>query len=60
MNSIRLDGQELTWVRTGGSSGRMVLPKEMPAGSKLTLDLNYSTRAIIKFTPSFSYLSRFG
>jgi hypothetical protein len=60
VNSIRLDGQELTWVRTGGSSGRVVLPKEMPAGSKLTLEMDYSTRAIIQYTPSFSYLSRFG
>ncbi len=60
VNSIRLDGQELTWVRTGGSSGRVVLPKEMPAGSKLTLEMKYATRAIIQYTPSFSYLSRFG
>jgi len=60
VNSIRLDGQELTWVRTGGSSGRVVLPSELPAGTKIALEMNYSTRAIIKYTPSFSYLSRFG
>jgi len=60
VNSIRLDGEELTWVRAGGSSGRVVLPREMPAGSKFTLSMEYSTRAIIKYTPSFSYLSRFG
>jgi len=60
VNSIRLDGEELTWVRTGGSSGRMILPREVKAGSRITLEVDYSTRAIIKYTPSFSYVSRFG
>ncbi len=60
VNSIRLDGEELTWVRTGGSSGRVILPHEVKAGSSITLDMDYSTRAIIKYTPSFSYVSRFG
>ncbi len=32
----------------------------MPAGTKLSLEMNFSTRAIIKYTPSFSYMGRGG
>jgi hypothetical protein len=60
INSIQLDGQELTWVKSGRASGRVVLPETMPAGSKIHLRMNYSTRAIVKVNHAFSLFTRFG
>lgn len=60
VNSIQLDGKELTWVSTGSTSGRVILPQEMPAGSNLKLRMNYSTKGMRKYTHSFSYVDRFG
>jgi len=60
VNSVQLDGKELTWTRTSQLGGLLILPEEMPAGSKLKLRMNFATRALYKFTPSFTYVSRFG
>ncbi len=60
VNSVQLDGEELTWTRTGQLGGLIVLPEEMPAGSKLKVRMNFATRAMYKVNPTFTYVSRFG
>jgi hypothetical protein len=60
VNSVQLDGQELTWTRTGQLGGLVVLPQEMPAGTLLKLRMNFDTRALVKLNPSFTEVSRFG
>jgi len=60
VNSIRVDGEELTWVKTSAFSGIVVLPKMAKAGSKLEISVSFDTKAIRKFTPSYSALARFG
>jgi hypothetical protein len=60
VNSVQLDGEELTWVRTSQLGGLVVLPEEMPAGSKVNLSMDFKTRAMVKYTHSFTVVSRFG
>jgi hypothetical protein len=60
VNSVQLDGEELTWVRTSQLGGLVVLPEEMPAGSKINLRMDFKTRAMWKWTHSFTVVSRFG
>jgi hypothetical protein len=60
VNSIRINGQELTWVKTNSFGGIAVLPQVAKAGSKLEISVSFDTQAIRKFTPSYSALARFG
>jgi hypothetical protein len=60
VNSVQLDGEELTWVRTSQLGGLVILPEEMPAGSKIDLRMEFKTRAMVKYTHSFIAVSRFG
>ncbi len=60
VNSVQLDGEELTWVRTSQLGGLVVLPEEMPAGSKINLRMDFKTRAMVKYTHSFTVVNRFG
>jgi len=60
INSIQLDGQELTWIKIGRASGRVILPRQMPAGTKIHLKMSYSTRAIVKINHAFNLFTRFG
>lgn len=55
------EGNELTWVRTGLYQGLVVLPAEVPAGTMLTLRLEFVNKdSIYKVTPSYSYVDRGG
>lgn len=60
VNSVQLEGQELTWTKTSQLGGLVVLPQEMPAGSELKLRMNFDTRALYKVNSTFTYVSRFG
>jgi hypothetical protein len=60
VNSVQLDGEELTWVRTSQLGGLVVLPEEMPAGTKINLRMDFKTRAMVRYTYSFTVVSRFG
>ena len=55
------EGHEMMWVKTGPVSGIVVLPEKKPAGSVITVRMQFENKAAIyKFTPTFSYVSRFG
>jgi hypothetical protein len=60
VNSVQVDGEEVTWVQTGEVSGRVILPEVMPAGSKIKLRMDWTSRAILSYTHSYSYLPRQG
>jgi hypothetical protein len=60
VNSIRMNNQDLTWVRTGGSSGLVIFPEEVEAGTKVELSMDFATEAIRKINPSFNAMARFG
>lgn len=60
VNSIQMDGEELTWVKSGTFSGLVVLPEKMPAGSRIKLRMNFGTRALLKYTHSYTYMNRGG
>ncbi|HXV77353.1 MAG TPA: hypothetical protein VD788_13625, partial [Candidatus Polarisedimenticolaceae bacterium] len=60
VNSIRVDGRELTWVKTGPLTGIAILPEKMPAGSRVDVRMHWESQAILKFTSSYSYLPRQG
>ena len=60
VNSVQMNGEELTWVRTSPLSGRVILPEKVPAGTKVKLRMNFATRAMKKYTHSFSAMSRQG
>jgi len=60
VNSVQLDGEELTWTRTSQLGGLIILPVEMPAGTKLNIRMNFATRAMYKVSAMFTYVSRFG
>jgi hypothetical protein len=60
VNSVQLDGQELTWTRVSQLGGLIILPQEMPAGSRLDLRMNFGTKAMIKWNHSFTEVNRFG
>ncbi len=60
INSIRLDGEELTWVKTSPFSGLVVFPEPVAAGTKLDLEMEFSTRAIAKVNHAFSQMYRGG
>ncbi len=60
VNSVQLDGEELTWTRTGQLGGLIILPQEMPAGAKLNVRMGFKTRAMTKYNVSFTEVSRFG
>ena len=60
VNSVQLDGEELTWVRTSQLGGLVILPERMPAETKIELRMDFKTRAMVKYTNSFIAVSRFG
>ena len=62
VNAVQLgDGEDLTWVRRGSSSGWIVFPEELPAGSEIILRMAYQTTgSIYKLNPSYSYVDRGG
>jgi len=60
MNSIQLDGEELTWFMADAVTGAVVLPEEHPAGSRLDLRLDFSVQAMEKVNHAYSRMSRFG
>jgi hypothetical protein len=60
VNSVQLDGKELTWVRTGAFSGLVLLPEPMKAGTKIVLDMDFDSRAIYKVHHAYSAMLRGG
>jgi hypothetical protein len=60
VNSMRIDGEELTWVKTSSYGGFAVLPKVAKAGSKLEITVSFDTQAIRKYNTAYSQLARFG
>ena len=60
VNSVQMDGEELTWVRTSPLSGRVILPEKVPAGTRIKLRMIFATRAMKKYTHSFSAMNRQG
>jgi hypothetical protein len=60
VNSLRINGEELTWVQQHSFGGFAVLPETAKAGSKLEVEMVFDTQAIRKYTPSYSALARFG
>ncbi len=62
INSIQDgEGNELTWAKTGAYTGLVMFPRTIPAGTDLTLRLQFENRdSVYKLTPSFSYVDRGG
>jgi hypothetical protein len=60
VNSIQLDGKELTWVRTGPYQGLMVLPEPVPAGTRLNVRMDFDARVIEKINHAYSAMLRGG
>ncbi len=62
INSLQdADGNDLTWVRTGASSGIVLFPDTIRAGTAMTLRMAFQNRgSIVKVTPSYSYMDRGG
>ncbi len=60
VNQVQLDGQDLTYVRTGSTSGLVILPEPVPAGTQLNIRMDFATRAIYKVNHAFSAMARFG
>jgi hypothetical protein len=55
------EGRELTWAKTGPMSGLVLLGRTVPAGSDLTLRIQFDARrSIYNYNWSFSYLARGG
>ncbi|HEX4824665.1 MAG TPA: M1 family aminopeptidase [Candidatus Polarisedimenticolaceae bacterium] len=55
------DGNELTWVKEGALSGLIIFPKMVPAGTKLTLRLQFENLdSISRLNPSYASLDREG
>lgn len=60
VNSIRVNGEEVTWVKTGATGGIFGLPEMVKAGTKVDVRMQWESRAILKYTSSYSYMSRQG
>lgn len=60
VNSIRHDGSEMTWVRTGPFSGIAMLPEVMPAGTRIELEMDFESRVIFKVNHAYSAMARGG
>ncbi|UCF67934.1 MAG: hypothetical protein JSV80_01160, partial [Acidobacteriota bacterium] len=62
VNSIEMDdGQELTWLKTGGTSGRIVLPQRVAKDSEITLRMDFENRnCIYDLNDSYSGMDRGG
>jgi hypothetical protein len=62
INSIQTgDGEELTWVKTGSSSGLVVFAEPVPAGAALTLRVQFQNKeSIYHLSHSHSYVDRGG
>lgn len=54
-------GRDLTWVRTGRSSGLVVFPEDLAQDAEVVLRMRFENRgSILQFTPSYSYMDRAG
>ena len=60
INSILLEGEEVTWVKTSPASGLLVFPEEIKAGTKIALSMDFSTRGIRKVNHATSLTYRGG
>jgi hypothetical protein len=60
VNSIQMDGEELTWIKTSRFGGLVVLPRTFAEGDEINLRMSFATRAIVKENPTFSQMARFG
>ncbi len=55
------DGTDLMWARFGGSSGLIILPEAVPAGTELVIDMEFQNEGSIKReTSAYAYLDRSG
>ncbi len=55
------DGNEMTWVRVGPLEGLVVLPEEVPAGTYMTMRLQFENKDLLyKMTPAFTNVDRGG
>jgi hypothetical protein len=55
------EGQELTFVKWGATSGYIILPREVSSGEELIVHVKYTNSdAIYKLNPFYSYVSRGG
>ena len=60
INTLEVNGEELTWVQSGPTSGRVILPEMTPAGTKLVVRLAWTSNTILRLSPSYAYLPRQG
>jgi hypothetical protein len=62
VNSIQDgNGNELSWVKRGGYDGLVLFPKPVPAGTKMTLRMRFtSLDSIRQVNPSFTAMDRGG
>ena len=60
VNSIRINGEEVTWVKLNSFGGIAVLPEVAQEGSTLEVSVSFETKAIRQYTHSYSQLARFG
>jgi hypothetical protein len=60
VNSVSLEGIDLTAVKTGSFSYLLVFPQVMPAGTKIELDVDFSSRLVRKATHSYMGMPRQG
>ncbi|NIM01788.1 MAG: hypothetical protein GTN89_13380 [Acidobacteria bacterium] len=58
VDSVRLDGEELTWVQVGRYLGLAVLPEGIKADTTINLGLSYSSRGIYDENYSFKVVDR--
>ena len=58
VDSVRLDGEELTWVQLNRYVGLAVLPERKSAGTTINLGLSYSSRGIYNENYAFKIVDR--
>ncbi len=55
------EGNELSWVKAGQSSGLIVLPKEVPAGTKIVVRMVFENKnSLYKLNDTYSAMDRGG
>ncbi len=60
VNLVQIDGQDLSYVKTGATSGYVLLPEPAKAGDQINLRMEFDTKAIRKLNYAFSQMARFG
>ncbi|ANM30262.1 hypothetical protein ABI59_12725 [Acidobacteria bacterium Mor1] len=60
VNLVQMDGQDLSYVKTGATSGYVLLPEPAKAGDQINLRMEFDTKAIRKLNYAFSQMARFG